>query len=506
MNRRQFVRSTGAAALGVGILPPVLAGVFPGGSSGRAEAATPAASSAMDERALRRLFDDVVKRSGAVGAQLSLIKGDQQIDFAAGLAHAQRRIPMTTDTLMQIGSVTKVFNAAIAMSLVQEGKLDLDAPVKNYLPTFAVADAQASRTLTLRRLMSMSSGLDNGLYVYFGGGDDALGRYVDSLKTLPQNFTPGKYFGYSNAGICVAGHVASRVTGKPWETLMHERILQPAQLTQAALLEADVLYQKISAGHHVPDGGGKPEIIDPVFTMARGRTPSGACFALSAAHLARFGKIFVRKGVADSGARILSAASVEQMMTRQVDVPTRKYGDGWGIGPCMGTWNGVKVWGHGGTSLTATSFLYWFPERQGVIAFVVNTHSAMAELAKVAFGDILQTAFGFDKPAIDVPQNPLGPVNPKRYIGVYEELGGKWHVAQGDGNTLKVRMVSRSGGKETGTTATLAPLGGDRFLVKPPGGPDKHRGVVDTAFFGDDGQGRATNVLNLVFPMHRVAD
>jgi CubicO group peptidase (beta-lactamase class C family) len=465
--------------------------------------------STLDEPLLRQLFEDAVKRSGAFGAQLSIIKGGQQIDLSAGFAHAPRGLAMTPDTLMQIGSVTKVFNAAVIVSLVEEGVLDLDRPVRQYLPEFEVGDREASESLTLRHLTSMCSGLDNGPYDYFGGGDDALGQYVGHLKSLPQHFRPGRHFGYANAGTCIAGYVASRVAHKPWESLLRERVLRPAGVKQSVALDADVSNRLVSCGHFLSPDSGSVEITEPYFTLARARAPSGATLAMSASHLARFGKIFLNVGRADDGTQVLSESSIEQMTSPQIDVPTRKYGTSWCIGPCMAEWNGIRVWGHGGTSLTSTSSLHWFPERQGVMAFIVNTHAAMGEFSRMALGSVLNAAFGFDKPRIDTPEPSLAPINHSRYLGIYEHLNLEMHIKQGEGNTLRARMLPQSRyrvrpelfGIEQ--TLVLTPLGGDRFLVNPPDGPDKHRGIVDMAFFGNDGNGRATNALDLVFPMSR---
>jgi CubicO group peptidase (beta-lactamase class C family) len=462
--------------------------------------------SMLDEVLLRRIFDDAVERSGAYGAQLSIIKGAQQIDCAAGFANAQRGLVMTPDTLMQIGSVTKIFNAMIVISLAQEGAVDLDTPIVDYLQTFEVANSRASLSLTLRHLLSMCSGLDNGPYTYFGERANALGAYVSHLKSLPQRFPSGQGFGYSNAGTCIAGCVASQVMGRSWEALLQERILVPAGLNQSAALDADVRHQAISSGHF-PTLGGNTEIVDPMLSARRARAPSGASLALSTSNLARFGGIFVNNGVADTGARIVSEHSIEELMRPQTEVPTQKYGTAWCIGPYTGNWNGVQVWGHGGTSPTSTSFLHWIPEQKGVIAFVVNTHLAMGDFAKTMFDEIMKVAFGFSKPRFDVRDEPMT-ADYRRYIGLYDELGMAMDVVRGDGDTLIARLIPKSPEYQMGVgpeqSVVLTPLGGDRFLINPPDGPSKHRGVVDMAFFGSDGEGRATNALNLLFPMSRV--
>jgi len=458
----------------------------------------------LDEKLMGALFEDMLRRSNAVGAQLSIIEGDQQLDFAGGYANADRQLPMTADTLMQIGSITKLFNAILVVSLADEGVLDLHAPVQSITPMVPLPAHRASERLTLARLLSMSSGLDNGPYAYYGGGEDALGQYVAHLKALPQHFLPGEHFGYSNAGTCIAGYIASHVTGKSWETLIRERILKPAGLTRAALLEADVLYQPMSAGH-VLSPGGALEVIDPVLTMARARAPSGASLALSTGDLARFARVFLQSGVADTGARIASDRCIEWMMSARTAVPTRKYGTQWCMGPYTGDWNEVRIWGHGGTSPTSSSFLHWIPDRQGVIAFTVNTHSAMGEFSRIAFDEVTKIAFGTSKPRFDLPAEDPPPTDHRRYVGTYAELGATMEVARGDDDMLEIHICPRASAHRSEQRAVLIPLGEDRFLVSPRDGPDKHRGIVDMAFFGDDGQGRATNALNLVFPMSRVA-
>src|SRR5262245_38276821 len=101
----------------------------------------------LDESQLSSLFESAVTESGTFGAQLSIIKDDQQLDFAAGVADAESGSPMTVQTLIQIGSITKLFNAMIIAALAEEGVIELDTPVKTYFSSFAVADRGASEAL-----------------------------------------------------------------------------------------------------------------------------------------------------------------------------------------------------------------------------------------------------------------------------------------------------------------------------------------------------------------------
>ena len=468
----------------------------------------------LNESLLADLFREAVQASGAFGAQLSISDGHRQVDLAAGFADAGRGVEMTIDTVLQIGSITKVFNASVVMSLVQDGLVDLDTPVGEYVAGFKVADPHATRTLTLRHLLSMSSGLDNGRYMYFGDGEEALGRYVAQLDTLPQHFSPGRFFGYSNAGACIAGHVAATVTGTPWETLLRERIIEPAGLSSAIVTDEDLPGKHVSAGHYLRDDG--PEIVQPTFSQDRSRGPSGACFALTTRDLARFGRTFLDHGRTDSGKRILSEASVVQMMERQIDVPNRVYARAWCLGPWWNDWNGVQLWGHAGGTPTSSSCIQWIPRHNAVIAFIVNTGTAFVDFRKLAFTKILNAAFGFTKPPTARATASNEPVNPRRYVGTYEHLGATMHVTNGKGESLNATLVPQRTVQELAQhrvsfdaaerSITLTPLGWDRFLLTAPDGPDIYNNEIDTAFFGDDGEGRATNVLDGMLAMSRTTD
>ena len=468
-------------------------------------AARTSSTSTLDETLLRRLFEDAAKRSGTFGAQLSIIKGDRQIELATGVSNVERAEEMKTDTLMQIGSITKVFNATIVMSLVSEGVLDLDTPVNRYISTLELANPEAPRGLSLRHLLSMSSGLDNGRYVYFGVGDDALGQYVRELRSLPQYFPPGVHFGYSNAGICIAGHAAATAAGKPWETLLQDRILRPAGLERSAVLDSDLLGRCVSAGHYPSPSDTEVIVREATFSPHRARAPSGATLALAAGDLARFGKVFINGGVANTGCRILSEHATKVMLTPHTHVPSLVFGDRWCLGPSMADWNGIEVWGHAGGTFTSCSFLHWIPHCKAVIAFIVNTPSSFGDFSRAVYDEFFAAAFGFSKPRFDLPECRTA-ANLQRYVGIYKDLGNTLDVTAGEGNTLHARHVVHRTPQEEAVhqpdrSAVLTPLGRDRFLVNFDDGPNKFVDSLDTAFFGDDGDGHATNVLNAVLPM-----
>jgi hypothetical protein len=204
------------------------------------------------------------------------------------------------------------------------------------------------------------------------------------------------------------------------------------------------------------------------------------------------------------------------MMERQIDVPSRKYARAWCIGPWWNDWNGVQLWGHAGGTPTSSSYLQWIPRHHGVIAFIVNTGTALVDFQKLAFTKILDAAFGFSKPPTAHAAGSTEPFNSQRYVGTYEHLGTKMHVTRGRGEGLNARLVPQRTAEELAQhrvsldaaeqSIALTPLGRDRFLLEALDGPDIYKGEIDTAFFGDDGEGRVTNVLDGVFAMSRTTD
>jgi CubicO group peptidase (beta-lactamase class C family) len=451
---------------------------------------------------IQELFDKAVKTSGAAGVQLSIIEGREQVDFVSGFANAELDIPMTQDTVIQIGSVTKVFNAMMVMSLVEAGQLELDVPVKRYIPEFELSDPKATPAITLRHLLSMSAGLDNGDYGDYGEGEDAIARRVMGLGTLPQHFTPGAYFGYSNAGSDVAGYVAERVTGRIWDDLLKERVLAPAGLTNAVSLDRDRLFHRVSVGHRLDTESGEIQVIRPWCLQSRGQAPGGCSFATSAHDLARFGRLFIDKGLTDSGIPVLSESAIKTMMTPHMDVPVHYWATSWCLGPCMHEWDRVAVWGHHGGATSGGSFLYWVPEKNGVIACTYNTPSVYARLVKVMTQDVMNAAFGVANPVMKAPTSSIK-IDPKRYTGTYECLAAQCLVEMADDDLVMTKRYQLLGGTEIVDTVSLIPLGGDRFLMDKGAETDPLVLPEDIAFFGDDGHGRASNMTHAVFPASR---
>src|SRR6185437_12661017 len=138
------------------------------------------------------------------GASLGILRlgadgePDEVIEVAYGYANWPAKVEATTDTLFQIGSMSKVWTATLAMQLVDEGKLDLDAPVAEVLPELRLADPEVAKTVSMRHLLNHTSGIDGDVFTDTGRGDDCVEKYVALLAEQKQNHPLGVTWSYCN--------------------------------------------------------------------------------------------------------------------------------------------------------------------------------------------------------------------------------------------------------------------------------------------------------------------
>jgi CubicO group peptidase (beta-lactamase class C family) len=458
----------------------------------------------MNDDALQTLLDNAAKELGVVGAQLAIFDGKQVREFSTGHRHQELELPTTTSTLFQIGSTTKVFNAAVVMSLVDSGVLDLDTPVTKYIPDFRLASWDAQQTITLRHLLSMSAGLDNGSYHEYGRGDDALDRYVEALAGVPHLFKPGTAFGYSNASTNVSGHAAACATSKTWESLLQDRILTPLSLTQSATFAEDLLHHPVAVGYTRKALDVPAERVAG-WALPRSMAPAGGTLCCSAGDLVRFARMFLDNGRSSAGTQVLSANAVRTMHTPQVTLPTELMAQKWCAGPYYKKWGGFEIFGHSGTNLGGSSMLLWCLEKNVAIATVVNVAAQGYPLADRIFNVVFPQLFGIDKPANpDLDSIKAATVDLKPFAGKFEALGNTITFNVRDGKLIATvdSEFSRMLGLEAIVESELVPLGGMRFAPRNPELSGNR--MWDVAFWSETADGRPTHFLNGMFANRRV--
>ncbi|MFN2590487.1 MAG: serine hydrolase domain-containing protein, partial [Actinomycetota bacterium] len=193
-------------------------------------------SGLLDPAALRTRLQELMKEHEVPGAAVGVFAEGRTIEVAAGVVNLRTGVEATPDTVFELGSIGKSWTATALMQLVDEGLADLDVPIRTYLPDFRVADPDVSATVTLRHLLSHTSGIDGDHFEDTGRGDDCLERYVASCASLGQTHPMGDTMSYCNTGYSIIGRIIEVLTDKVWDDAMRERLFEPLGLTRTGTL------------------------------------------------------------------------------------------------------------------------------------------------------------------------------------------------------------------------------------------------------------------------------
>ncbi len=167
------------------------------------------------------------------GVAIGIFDGED-VEFAGfGITNIETGQRVAPETLFQVGSISKVFTATLAMTLVDDGMLDLDAPIVSYVPEFELADRDARAKITVRQLLTHTAGFLGDRFDDQGNGDDALERAMRALGDLPQQTAPGELYTYCNAGIDLVGRAVENILGQTFESAMRERVFVPLGLERS---------------------------------------------------------------------------------------------------------------------------------------------------------------------------------------------------------------------------------------------------------------------------------
>jgi len=181
-----------------------------------------------DLAAIDAFVADRMRRHGIPGVAIAVVRGGEVI-HARGFGADGRGLPMTADTPLYIGSVSKSFTGLAIMQLVEQGRIDRDAPIRSYLPWFEVADPDASARITVRQLLGHASGLSDLRYLEsLRLPDDAtIEEGVRDLRRAEPVAPPGREFHYFNPNYAVLGHLIEVVSGQPYADYLREHVFEP---------------------------------------------------------------------------------------------------------------------------------------------------------------------------------------------------------------------------------------------------------------------------------------
>ncbi|HEX5506362.1 MAG TPA: serine hydrolase domain-containing protein [Thermomicrobiales bacterium] len=309
-----------------------------------------------------------MERLHVPGVAVGVVHDGKEYTAGFGVTSVENPLPVTADTLFQIGSTTKTVTGTAAMRLVERGKLDLDAPLRTYLPKLRLKDEAAAARVTLRHLFNHTGGWLGDYFDDTGMGEDALRRIVTRMAKLPQLTPLGEVWSYNNAGYYLAGRVLEVVTGQPYETVVQELVFDPLGMGMSFFFPGDVLVHRFAVGHTVQDD--EVKIATP-WPLPRAAHAAGGVTSTVKDQLT-YARFHLGDGAAPDGARLLSPESMQEMQTPRVDAGSQ-------AGMLGVTWwvkdlDGVRVVRHGGTTNGQLSAFVLAPSRGFALTVLTNAN------------------------------------------------------------------------------------------------------------------------------------
>jgi serine beta-lactamase-like protein LACTB len=375
------------------LLTPVIARAQP--------ASTAATKYAEAAQAMERWIAAEVTDKRLPALSIALVD-DQRIVWARGfgLADTEANKPATADTVYRVGSVSKLFTDIAVMQLVEQGAINIDAPVTDYLPDFKPTNP-FNKPITLRQMMAHRSGLVREPPVghYFDDTNPGVAKMVESLNRTTLVYEPGTRTKYSNAAVATVGYVLQKKTGVPFEKWVQEKVLTPLGMTQSNFTMTPEVSKKLAKAVMWTYHG--REFPAPTFEL--GEAPAG-CMYSTVNDLGRFMTVLFNEAKTPSGV-LLKPETLRQMLTPQFAKEGEK--TGFGIGFSLSELDGQKRVGHGGAIYGFATDLAFLPEEKLGVVVIASRDVAnplVTRIADTALRQMLAVKRGFPLPRLESPK------------------------------------------------------------------------------------------------------
>ena len=413
-------------------------------------------------------------REDIAGATISIVK-DGKILFAKGYGYAdyEKKKPVSPqETLFRPGSVSKLFTWTAVMQLVEQGKLDLDRDVNNYLD-FKIPEA-FGKPITLKNLLTHTPGFEEQVKDLFSTASPNLGAY---MKThIPARiYPPGTVPAYSNYGAALAGYVVERVSGHPFNEYIEENIFKPLGMTHSTFVQPlpPSLAPYMSNGYQLASDGPKSfEIVTPF--------PAGS-LSSAAADMARFMMAHLQDGQLGD-ARILRSETARLMHSRQSALDPAANAMAYGF--YEESRNGRRIIGHAGDTNQFHSDLHLISDA-GVGFFVSYNSGGKGQISPrtILWEAFLDRYFPYTSPA--APTLGSAKADAKAVSGAYQlsrrsdtsflkaaTLIGEFTVSPTDDGTIEVAQLTGPNGKpkrwrEVAPMTFVEENGQEKLIFKP---------------------------------------
>lgn len=397
----------------------------------------------MADEALVAQINTCMERTGVPGVAVGLLqqKAGEPIAETIGVGYTNRDhpLPVLPDTLFQIGSITKTMTATLAMRLVEQGKLDLDTPLRHYLPALRFQDSHATAHATLRHLFTHTGGWVGDYFEDTGRGEDALARYVTNMADLPQVTPLGALWSYNNAGFSLAGRVIEAVTGQPFETVAQELLFAPLGMTMSFFFPEDIMTHRFAVGHTVTATETTTETtIATPWALRRSAHPAGGVTA-TVRDMLRYARFHLQGGRTESGEQLMQPGTIAAMQTQQAAAGSMA--DGVGISWLLNTLDGVPLISHGGATNGQIAQLVLAPSHGFALVILSNANRGR-EITRDLTNWALAHYLGLHQPTLQ--HQTLSADALKPYTGYYAAQLSDVEVTSGDGG-LVLQVIAKGG-------------------------------------------------------------
>ena len=393
---------------------------------------------------LEQVVADELRNTATPGGAVAVVLGDRVVySRGFGIANVETNEPVRPEMLFRLGSTTKMFTAAALVTLAEQGKLNLNAPVGSYVTDI---NAKVGR-VTADQLLSHMSGFFDEAPMFGSHDETALAKEVRSWGDARFFTEPGKIFSYSNPGYWFAGFLIEHASKQKYADQLDESIFKPLGMTSTTLRPLVAMTHPLAQGHEETPQG--PRVIRPAANNAAS-WPAGSIFS-NVNDLSRFVIAFLNDGRID-GKQVLSPAVIRSLSTPRAKIPG---GDGsYGYGLQVAKYRGVDLVSHGGSRAGYGSSIRMVPSKKfGVIAVANRTGIGLNATAVKAMEIALPLA---PRTTSAAPQTALTPADMNAYAGTYSQGPRTMDVLIRDGKLLlkqnnRETPLMKFGDQEIGT-------------------------------------------------------
>jgi CubicO group peptidase (beta-lactamase class C family) len=369
--------------------------------------------------------------------------------------------PVDEETLFQIGSTGKTFTAAAIMRLVDKGELDLDVPVRRYLRDLKLRDAEVTRKVTLRHLLTHTAGWAGDYFLDTGRGDDALEKVVATMKTVPQLTPLGEVWHYNNAGFYLAGRVLEKVMKTSYEKAVTELLLEPLGMTRSFFFAEEAIVYRVAAGHNSATPRSTKHSIAKPWDIGRNAGPAGGLIS-DVVDQMRWAQFHLGDGKAPNGKRLLKRSTLRQMLSPQAEAGNLAHSVG--ISWFIDDYDGEKLVSHGGTTYGQQSAFVMIPERDFAITVLTNSSRGMEVHSKVV-AKALSLHLGLER-QLPTPISSNGSELTRyegRYVDAFKTAAIEVSVR---GRALRATIAGFNGEDAGFAPFDLAPYATDKVVIQ----------------------------------------